>query len=204
MWLALRTFCSWRERWVNTVRTYELPSAFDLTFESVAAMVDALGDHWSIIMRGWISAEARYEGFEWDLVDVDDGLLLRTGESLGAGVGTGGAGILPTQVSGLVQLNPILGAYSRTRGLQYLPFVSPARLDSTGLLTAESLAALQEVADRIAAPVPDALAREWFPVTVSRVTGILTRFRGGVAREGLSSQRRRGGQWPSDPPPIWV
>lgn len=202
--LLVRTFSHIGDRWVNTVRSYIVPPGWDYTFPSIVALRFAMGVHWNGIMVPWLPASATFAGWEWDDVDTDGTLLLRTGEVFGDGPGIQAGDVLPSFLAALVLLRTGLDAPVRSRALQYLPFVVTRFVGADGRLNATGLAALQALADEIAQPVTDGAGRVWVPCSYRRSTREAYPIVSGQARPQLAQQRRRGSHWPSDPAPSWL
>ncbi len=118
---------------------------------------------------------------------------------IGSGPGTGGAGYIPTQNSGLIQWHSGLGG-KRGRGRSYMPF--PATLDTspTGLTSTDYRLRMSQVADIFVTPFnlfnvgAGGGTMDVGPCTSYTLppSGVPYRLNSYTIANGFATQRRRG------------
>lgn len=163
----------------------------------------AMDTQFSAALKGLLSTSAQYEQV---LVSKIFPLprVVQQASSVGAGVGTGGAGLLPGQLSLVVSKYTNLAGPS-FRGRVFVPFPYTAACTATGTALAAYVTQCSTYAGRIAANVTVTGAggnTVLTPCVWNRVDHVPTILSSVVAQKIFGTQRRRGDYGRSNPSPL--
>lgn len=159
-------------------------SAFTLTYDSQLS-------GWMLVL---LSTGAEYYGTQVYLMNPIGAAPRPDATNVNQGAGTFGAGLLPTQTSGLVQLySTTLGKIGQ--GRTYVPFPSPTASEANGTPTAGYLNALNDLGGFLSSnlTVVDGVQVATFRPCLYRGGADVPRFLESFRRpDAWATQRRRG------------
>lgn len=202
--MKVRAWTKGGDRWTNCLRRYIHDGGFDFTLPSVVAFEDAMATEWYYILRPVMSVYGRWMGFDWEYRDDDDNVLGASHSTLYPGNGFSSGGPIPPQAAYLYHLRTEEAAPTRSRGLQYIPWVSDAWVTGTGQVGPTFMPGLQASATRLGTPFADVLGRTWQAVVWRRATKEWFTIRDVIASRQIASCRKRGSAAPLLDPPSWA
>lgn len=163
------------------------------SFSSSSFLSGFVGDY-STVLKPLLSTGATYYGSQLYLMNPIGAAPRPDSDKTGAGVGTLGAGLIPSQACGLIAwYTDLLGKHGQ--GRTYIPFPAPAGNDTNGTPTTGYMAALDDYASLVGNNVVlnDGTVTATFNLVLyagGPATALLVDD--GVPRDAWATQRRRG------------
>lgn len=196
--IQLKLQCVCKDQWGINILHYKRTDAVvpPLPEANVAVAMDAL---WAPLLKAAISSEAGYMGLS---VRVLNPTGLPAIVTASAGAGTGGAQVLPRQVSGIITKRTEFAGRSY-RGRMYVPFPSEADSDTFGAPNAGYLGALSNIAIQMVSVVTVGAGYSFQPVVYQRANILnsapIINYR---VNDRFATQKRRGSYGKQNSGPI--